>query len=305
MRRQADTEKWTTFLRTAGLDSDLAKSWASFARPNIRLLVEDELAEDTAPPGATKFGGSPDLPVGTAWPARPAYAYAKGRRTDVNDPVWSSAPLTFIAQVNLADIARLGSDLPLPTEGLLAFFYDAATQPWGFDPADGVGTCILYTPAGTSTERLMPPGDGPARTLVATLEPGESLPDWAWLTDRIGRTHQDIVGELEKLNDTAYAEMAYAEHAFGGWPAIIQNPLELECQLASHGIYVGGPQGYQNEQAEALIPGATDWRLMLQIDSSDALGWTWGDVGRLYFMCRNQDIATHSFDRAWTILQCT
>jgi uncharacterized protein YwqG len=305
MPRQADIEKWTSFLRNAGLDPDLARTWASFARPNIRVVVDDEAAHDTALPGATKFGGAPDLPVGTVWPERPAYAYTKGNRTIADDPVWRPAPLTFIAQINLAEIARLGCDLPLPAEGLLAFFYDAETQPWGFDPADGVGTRVLYTPAGTSTERLTPPGDGPARTLVATLEPGEGLPDWAWLTDRIGRTHQDIARELEKLNDAAYAEMAYGEHAFGGWPALIQNPLELECQLASHGVYVGGAEGYQDERAEALTPGAVDWRLLLQIDSSDALEWMWGDVGRLYFMCREQDIAAHQFNRAWTILQCS
>jgi uncharacterized protein YwqG len=44
--------------------------------------------------------------------------------------------------------------------------------------------------------------------------------------------------------------------------------------------------------------------LLLQIDSDDAIGWTWGDAGRLYFWIRKQDLAARRFDRVWTILQC-
>jgi len=49
-------------------------------------------------------------------------------------------PLAFLAQINLAEIASTGgTDLALPESGLLSFFYDAESQPWGFDPGDSVG----------------------------------------------------------------------------------------------------------------------------------------------------------------------
>jgi uncharacterized protein YwqG len=45
--------------------------------------------------------------------------------------------------------------------------------------------------------------------------------------------------------------------------------------------------------------------LLLQIDSDDALGSVWGDLGRVYFWIRDQDLAARRFDRIWHVMQCT
>lgn len=305
MHRAAKTDVWLKLLLEAGFDEAVARRWSALARPNIRLLTGDVGAIDTSPTGVTKLGGEPDLARGTRWPERAAYSYADRRRMPEGvEP----APLDFLAQINLADVAVAGCDLPLQANGLLSFFYDAELQPWGFDPADAPGFHVLYTPPGGELARMIHPS-GVRPVLPVQLEAAESLPDWAWFLEHEG----EVLGEdddafhaaFDKLDDERQYEMFYASHAFGGWPALIQNPMELECQLASNGIYVGGPEGYADPRAKALEAGAADWRLLLQLDSEDELGWMWGDGGTLYFWCRQQDIAAGRFDRVWTVLQCT
>lgn len=67
--------------------------------------------------------------------------------------------------------------------------------------------------------------------------------------------------------------------------------MQLECQLASNGIYVGDSSGYNHPKRRALENGATDWQLLFQIDSDEkGLGTMWGDVGRVYFWIRQQDL---------------
>ena len=56
-------------------------------------------------PGLTRLGGTPDAPVGFEW------------------PVVSGVALRFVAQLDLAELARLEApDTQLPTRGLLSFF---------------------------------------------------------------------------------------------------------------------------------------------------------------------------------------
>ena len=81
--------------------------------------------------------------------------------------------------------------------------------------------------------------------------------------------------------------------------------MRLESQLVTNGIYVGDSSGYEDPRAGELESGADDWRLLFQLDSDeDRLGVMWGDVGRLYFWMREEDLRGRRFDAAWTILQC-
>jgi uncharacterized protein YwqG len=80
--------------------------------------------------------------------------------------------------------------------------------------------------------------------------------------------------------------------------------MQLECQLVTHGLYCGDATGYRDPRAETLRPGAADWRLLLQIDSDEHAGMMWGDVGRIYYWMREEDLAAAAWDTAWLILQC-
>lgn len=83
------------------------------AQPAIRLDLTRVDDEASLPLGASKVGGEPDLPTGTSWP------------TSNN-----GAPLPFIAQIRLADIAPFDPENDLPHDGLLSFFY-AMNEPSG------------------------------------------------------------------------------------------------------------------------------------------------------------------------------
>jgi hypothetical protein len=179
MARTADSEAWRRFLIGLGIENDLAAYWASFARPNVHLATGPVSDADTSVIGASKLGGYPDLPVEIAWPMRPAFSYPRDSvHRHSPDSTWKSQLLSFVAQINLGDIAKLGLDLPLPDHGLLSFFYDVETQPWGFDPRDALGTRVLYSDGRTSLQRLTHPEGKLLNVRVIDLLPGECLPTW-------------------------------------------------------------------------------------------------------------------------------
>ena len=106
-----------------------------------------------------------------------------------------------------------------------------------------------------------------------------------------------------EISDVVYGATPY--HQMGGYPHPVQGDgMELECQLASAGLYLGDPSGYEDVRAKALESGAGDWRLLLQMDSDDNLGVMWGDAGIIYFWIREDDARARRFDQAWLVLQC-
>jgi len=115
---------------------------------------------------------------------------------------------------------------------------------------------------------------------------------------------------LSRDEQFAYAEALEGQqdeviHRLLGHPDPVQGDMQLECQLASNGIYCGNSSGYRDPRVPALQSGAADWRLLLQIDSDDPAGMMWGDVGRIYYWMHTEDLAAHRFDRAWLVLQCS
>lgn len=85
-------------------------------RPSAKPVPDDDL-----PVGATKIGGRPDLPAGSAWPS------------------CGGLPLSFVAQINLADATAIVPEIPVPTHGVLSFFYDTDRRPSGMEPSDAGG----------------------------------------------------------------------------------------------------------------------------------------------------------------------
>jgi uncharacterized protein YwqG len=80
--------------------------------------------------------------------------------------------------------------------------------------------------------------------------------------------------------------------------------MELDCQLASNGIYVGNPEGYQDPRRAELEAGAAEWKLLLQLDTDDDTGWMWGDTGTLYYWIRESDARRGDFSNVWFSYQC-
>lgn len=132
-----------------------------FALPMARIAMED-LDGDEIPVGASKYGGLPDLPEGTAWPMATAIR--------PHTPEGHKYPLTFVAQINFAEASPfLGDDPAWPREGLLSFFFDAVCCPVGdHDRRETEGFRLIWSP--TKSEPIIPASPpSPPTTLGAKL----------------------------------------------------------------------------------------------------------------------------------------
>jgi len=262
---------------------DVAALVAPLAAPAIHVVKTDAASR-------SHFGGSPDLPPGVPWPER------DGER------------LGFLARLSLAEIHGTRPVDWLPGAGALLFFYDAERQPWGFDPKDRGGAAVLHVPdlpRPSPRRDAGPERDGSAIPLrnvsfrgIDVLPSPEREPVRALgLSDRETDQFVELAGS---------AFQGQPRHQVSGFPAPAQgDDMELECQLVTHGLYCGGPSGYEDERAPALAPGAADWRLLLQFDSDDDLGVMWGDCGLLYYWVEDQAARAGNFANTWLVLQCS
>lgn len=229
------------------------------------------------------LGGDPYLPPDATWPSK-----------DGND-------LTFLASLDLEEVAATGAISWLPKQGKLLFFYDADNQPWGFDPKDRGGWSVLYIDQIGSDETAKIPT---LPQFFVEFETVDSLPDW--------QRFDDLGIDLDDSDVDVYIDGQYewigesVEHQIGGYPRPVQgDAMELEAQLASNGAYCGDGSGYQSEDGKRLAAGANDWRLLLQFSSDDDLGVMWGDAGDLYFWVKEQDSQNGDFSNVWLVLQCS
>jgi uncharacterized protein YwqG len=263
------------------LGPDDGTVFADLVRPAVALARQLDLQSG----GRTRLGGKPLLARDQVWPN------------------WHGKALSFIALIDLAELRGFETDLDLPTSGLVNLFYEADEQrAWGFDPTHADGWRVLFTPDGT--ERSTPEGALTFETIP--LVPQQMFTAPSWEEESVARIYARSREGLLALGEELDAQPRHLgpRHQIGGWPSLQQGPIQLECQLASNGIYVGGPGGYADPRAAQLKAGAVDWRLLAQIDTDDDAGWMWGDVGCLYYSMRASDIALGAFDRTWMVLQC-
>jgi uncharacterized protein YwqG len=329
-------------LRAAGL-AEWAPRLADLARRCV-LLVPGSIAED-APIGACRLGGQPDMPADVEWPLRPplqpqrkvswagpypghvflgrfhwlhrlfqtrkwkqsAQGWERTRQaeTDVRNQEW---PLSFVAQVDFADLHAVCALDGFPTAGRLLFFCDPFDWPWG-EAEDQAGARVIFTQA--PVERLerkpVPPqfNEPVARELMPrgwAFKPRILRPT-AWLLPPHAAfiTQHNWPGWSEAQDDayqqfwerlyTQYPDMfshSDAVHQVGGTAWSIQETVEAACAT-----FAGTPP----ERADG-------WQLVLQVDSDIEVGMEWGDSGRLYACARKEDVAAGRFDRCWTVMQC-
>jgi uncharacterized protein YwqG len=257
---------------------------------SIRVKTAKIAAGDRKP-GSSKLGGMPDLPEGTAWPQ------------------CNGVPMALLAQLRMEDVAPYDLDGRLPKAGMLYFFYEAMGQAWGFDPKHQGNWAVIYHDGDPDKLRPAVPPTGlpkesrfPACSLTFHIE--ITLPSWESRgVERLKLPEKERDAFID-LVDAIRGE-GHATHRLLGHPDTIQGDMTLECQLASHGIYVGNSEGYADPRRATLEPGADEWQLLLQVDSDEHnLGAMWGDCGRVYFWIRQDDLKRRDFGKIWLILQC-
>jgi uncharacterized protein YwqG len=280
--------------------------------------------------GRTRLGGVPLVGEGFSWPRRRART-----RERYGDEIRAGRPLTFVAQVNLAEVPPAepsGGMLDLPRRGVLLFFCDEESLPYGspedsdafgvaylpLDPGDKTRMYLADVPEGHATSddhrgqlRMLPdvvvlealpelalPGPYPDEVRAMGLSDAESEAYWH-LTEELEREGARVPAEVAEAPGTArYPPI----HRLGGVPHEIQNPMEAECELARRGE---DPLALPYSRKEEIADEAkARWRLLLQVDSDDEAGMMWGDAGMLYYWIRDDDLAARRFDRAWCVMQC-
>ena len=241
-------------LLAAGLSS-LWKDPAWHPVTSIRLIPGGSRTAARMPTGASKFGGDPDLPSGSAWPV--------GRKRK---------PLSFLAQIRLADTAPFVSAAVLPRSGWLWFFADtAATRP-------EIDCAVLFDEGAGQTLRSMP----------APRDSRLAIPSVDIFIERQMQFRKMVgVPEIPPPGLTDEEREAY-------WSLI--NPEGIVHKL------LGEPNRIQ--QPVAHDTGIRSRRAMLlQLDSDRRLDMQWGDNGRLFFALPEVSLRKANFDRCQALLQ--
>lgn len=279
-----DHAQLQTMVMAAGLGSQ-ASDLIALAKPSIRLTTKS-VDETSLTVGASKFGGTPDLPLGTAW------------------PIWQGVAMSFVGQIRLEDVVALDTEHALPTTGLLTFFYDARQQTFGDSPSNRGGWQVLYTESSTSAQRSAAPVNLPAaarfKPCALTFSSDLTLP----IQPQLERPGLALSADAEAKYETLLAtypskeDHAATHHRLLGHPDTIQDDMRVECQLAANGA-----TDASDPKAAALIPDALKWVLLLQVDSDDHTGMRWGSAGMLYFWIEREALAARKFDNVWVVLQ--
>jgi uncharacterized protein YwqG len=317
-------------IRFSRLGSRLGKIEPHLA-PSLRIRATRDPASDKAL--VSRFAGHGVLPRGASWPlwdngplcrrwiewceeriagglgsAKLMREQIARHEAQIRD---NPKPIDFLAMIRLQDVAPHASLLGLPERGTLLFFYDVERNMGSFWPEARAGWDILYAenedePVLVEEPRLRRSEFAPC---ALSFELEYALPE-------------DLREETGDADLRCYGNDEYARiynalrgigdkdpviHQLGGPPVEVQNGLFRQCQLTSNGVRGGSPEALKRQQkrVKELEPGVKDWRLLLQIDSDEAgPGWMWGDVGRLYFCLRRDDLAARRFDRSWCAEQC-
>lgn len=281
---------------------DLGDWLVANKRPGVQLVAATK-------PGFSKLGGVPDVTSGFTWPiagkSRSMWRFVRER------------PMAFLAQIDLAEVGDQDRSGLLPRSGRLWFFYDYRGSPWGFDPQHRLGWRVFFDAEGGPVTPARVPGPTVGRKATGDVFPERlvafkqvvTYPDlelWEAGTQLDGVAQERLDEVCERFSEAIGKEEEGDGHQMLGHAAPIQGPtMELECQLASSGIHTGGAKLKPEDErrVQALSAGAGDWVLLLQLNSIEAL-WMWGDLGRLYFWIRKQDLARKDFSNVWVVLQC-
>ena len=242
--------------------------------------------------GASRLGGWPDLAEGVDWPE------ANGK------------PMAFLGQINLAQAHEAQPDLKLPGDGLLSFFLGCGEESYTPDddererfmvdilqdrePGGPPGWQVLYAPASAELRRVELSEDPyPELFNPASLKfqaGGKLFPDEQ-------STAYDVpdLAPAERADYVEMIEQLQSENPnmqLMGYPTLIQfTPPELYCEAGDF-TFPGHPD---SDEYRAFAKKASEWTMLLKLDSDPNADFIWGDGGQFFFYIRRKDLEALDF----------
>lgn len=279
----------------------LAKKLLEIAKREIR--IDYSTSDEEIECGESKIGGKPDLPTDFDWP------YYSGNNDGNGEN--KNRPLSFLAQINLKDVVEYDKEGLLPKDGLLSFFYELETMTWGFDPADLGSAKVFYFSGNEELNTTEFPDD---------MEDEYKLPELhVDFSDNISfPSYEELLLDEkpewddydEYVSDAGYDEDDMGERTkMLGYPDLIQNPMQEQCEAVNRGYRVGSSEDYSiiPEDVKASIKeNADEWILLFQMGTieEDDFELMFGDCGHIYFWIRKSDLLEKNFSNVWLVLQC-
>lgn len=244
---------------------------------------------------SSRIGGEPDLPEEWAWPL-----------TKEEVPV----PMTFLAQLNLAELQGVDATGDLPAKGMLYFFVGVD------EPAYNIEHRVLYakeeelptarrrsTPEETALEEEF---NGYQLAARSSLE----APNYAYVD-------YDVI-EDEEHEYEDYEELLLAMNGnhddvavMFGYPTGQHDDDFHEAALT---ILTGKNYEYSKDRALKAIAGHFDGDetraqqeidntlMLLEIETDSEIGFCWWDAGVLHFFIRKEDLLAGNFERTYCAL---
>lgn len=199
--------RWLDALRAAGLGHHI-DALAPLIRNTIALVPRDARAEDERV-GASRLGGTPDLPADVEWPAD------------------REGPIPFVAQLDLAAVAPFDVDRALPREGVLSFFC-------GFGE-DGDRSAVLHLSPAALEPRAAPPSVETEAVRGVDFTAKVELPPYSSQFVAIDTLGSSLVPMpvadhilYAKVYEQAEAEWNGKRHALLGYGRAMENELSSD-----------------------------------------------------------------------------
>lgn len=251
--------------------------------------------------GKSKFGGNPHLPEGFRWDYYEGEDY-RGKK--------ANRPLSFLAQINLGEVADLDTENLLPKKGMLYFFYELATMNWGYDPEDKGCARVYYVENTDGLKETPVPEDMEENYIIPEFAMDfsikMSLPDYEELAEYYDIDEKIDWDDYEELAAEMNMENMEEVSKLLGFADLIQGSPLMECEQVTDGIYSGGIVKLTEAERKEILEKSKDWTLLFQMSTlvGDNYELMFGDGGSIYFYIKKQDLKEKNFDKVWLVLQC-
>ncbi len=265
-------EQIQTMLHLHALDAH-APAVLAAAREAVEL-VPVEPCEPKPDELVSRLGGAPDLPPGTPWPSV------------------DGDPLEFVAQIRLDELVGFPAAKVLPSTGLLSlFFIDEIDGEIIDDPAN---TRAFFFPDLNALQRATPPKPPLSPSIAMACRPTLTIPHAehkAWA----GADINALSEFLEAFANSRAIDPTYSHTAF----ADDFDTSEMPPHRPMHQLlgWAGSAQ-FTNPCAEICLPKKNPGQGVEVLAVIDTFaGRMWGDLGRVYFLVPEEDLARGELSR--------